>query len=256
MHNSQLNYFKKKKNRTIFIISFSFSLLLTAIIIILVKKLSDNDLVLTIYFVALIAYLIFVVYIRTKLIIYNMNYNYYLMINDNLGLIDITRKLYTKSWLNSIYNDGYKIGHENDNFILYYQFFKKLKNLGRTGYTLVAIVVSKKENYNFFENNLNIYIERLYNSYEYQHRVKKQIIIQFKKYESYEEAHKQELQELINFKNGELVDINIPVGYFVNENKVYLLRPLKKYFNKFHFFATNLALKFSNVKGDNNGEEE
>lgn len=250
MHKEDLNYFKKKKNITLFVLSFSFSLLLTAIILILALDQLNNELVVTIYFVGLILYIFLFIYLRSKLILYTMNYFYQLMISENLGLISVERRLYTESWLNTFINDGYKKYYENNDYIIYYQFHKKLSNLGKTGYVLVMFIVAKNEDFDFYENNVNIQVERLYDGYEYEHRVKKQIIIQFKKYDNFDLEHKNKLQEIINYKTGEQVLINLPVGYFVRENQVYYLRPSKRYFNKYHFYATGLAAKYSNVKGE------
>lgn len=250
MNSNELKFFKKKKNRTLFVLSFSFSLLLIAIIMILVKDLVNNEWVMTFYFLGLFAYLFFVVYIRSKLVVYTMNYYYHSMIEEDLGLLDVSRKLYTQSWLNQFKNAGFKQSYENNDFVLFHQFFKKIPNIGKTGYALVIFVVSKKENFDFYKNDVNIQVERLYDNYEYERRVKKQIIIQFKKYEQYSDDHKKELQEIINFKNGDQVVINFPVGYFVKENKVYYLRPSNKFYNKFHFYASNLIKEFTNSRGD------
>ena len=65
---------------------------------------------------------------------------------------------------------------------------------------MIAFVVSKKENYNFYDNDINKHLEAIYANYEYERRVKKQIIIQFKKYDRYDASHKDELQEIINYK--------------------------------------------------------
>lgn len=250
MHNKDLNYFKKKKNVLIVILSFSFLVLLTAIIVILGMDLVNNELVMTLYFLGIIAYLVLIVYLRTKIIIYIMNYRYYQMIVDDLGNIELTKRMYTPSWVNTFYNDGFKKGFENNDMLLLYQFYKKLPNLGKTGYALVVFVISKNENYNFYNDELSKQIEYLYRNYEYERRVKKQIIVQFKKYETFDQTHKDELQEIMNYRNGDQVLINIPVGYFVESNQAYYLRPNGKYNNKFHYYTSMEIEKYMHKKGD------
>ena len=102
MHHKELNYFKKKKNRALIILSFSFLVLLVAIILILSFNLIDNELVMTLYFLSLIGYLVLIVYLRSKLIVYVMNYHYYKMIHDDLGLINIKRKNIYKQLAQSV----------------------------------------------------------------------------------------------------------------------------------------------------------
>lgn len=256
MHKSQFEIFKKRKNRAIFVLAFSFSLLVTASILALIYDIQNNEWLITFYGLGIIGYLVLLVYFRSKLLIYNMNYHYYLMIEEDLGLLDVSNKLYTKSWLNRFKNDGFEHTYENNDFVIFHKFFKSIPNIGKTGHSLVVFVISKKESFDFYKNEVNVQIERLYFNYKYESRTNKQIIIQFKKYENFSEEKKDELQEIINFKNNNQVVINLPVGYFVEEDKVYFLRPSKRYSNKYHYYATSLAFKYSNVVKDKDDNEQ
>lgn len=256
MPNTQLTFFKKKRNRALVALAFSFSLLIGAFILILVLGYTKNELIMTFYFIGLFAYVFIFINLRSKILVFSMHYYYYLMIEDDLDLMKPDRKLFTKSWLNKIENDGYKRSFEDKYLLMYYKFFKKTPISEGRGYTLVVLAIGKTDNYNFYNNTLDEEIERLYNTYEYERRVKRQVVIQFKKYDKFMEEHKDKLQEIVNYRNGDHYAINIPVGYFVKEDMTYFLRPEHKYYNKMHFEATKLAFKYSNVEGGNEDGEE
>lgn len=253
MHKERLNYFKKKKNIAIIVLSFSFTVLIAFLLIYYFKKLYLNEFFTTIVLLLLIAYVILLVYFRSKIILFNMNFNYFKMVVNDKGAVNSRRKLYTSSWLNKFTEDDFKKGFENNNFIIMFKFFKKIPNLGKTGHTLIAFVIGKNENFDLFDAKVGEEIENLFMTYEYESRVRKQIIIQFKKYETLNDDYIEELREIINFKNGEQVLINLNVGYFVKENKIYYLTSNdNKFYNKYHFYANELIEKYTFLSGEKN----
>lgn len=243
--------YKKKKNKAIFVISFSFLTALIIVIYLLVQNHFNRDLSYSIAFVLLAGYLVFIMLYRSVLIEVLMKYHYYQMIHENLGLLENSTTIYTKKWLQFIEKEYIK-QVENDEMIFYYQFHKKLNKLGMTGQVFVGVVVSKTKDYDFYNEHLNKLIEETFNNYKEEKRVKKQITIQFKKYQNFNDIHKEELQEIINFKNGDYVYINLPVGYFVEEDKVYFLRPKKQFSNKFYYYACQTAKYLSYIEDDEN----
>ena len=239
--------YKKKKNKVIFGISFSFLLTLSLVIFLLVQDLFNPEIAYSLVCVLSVGYLVFIIWVQSILVEALMKYHYYLMLYEDLGMLIPAATLYTKNWLNFIETEFIKHSEE-DTFIFYYNFFKKLPKLGKTGYVFVGVAVSKTDDYDFYNDRVNIIIEELFDNYKDQKKVKKQITIQFKKYQSFDESHKEALQEIINFKNGDYVYINLPVGYFVEEDRVYFLRPSKKFANKFYYYTCQTAKYLSHIE--------
>lgn len=245
----QYNNYKKKKNAAVAVVSFSFVFVLTVGTWLFLQQSFDQNLAYTILFILLFAYLVFIVFYRSKIVLYAMKFHYFRMIHENVGLIKVNNRIYTAGWLKKFVDGGFEKAYEDDDFVLFVQFFNKIPRLGRTGRVLVCFVVSKTIDYNFYNNKLDEVIETVYDGYKDQKKVKKQIVIQYKKYDSFSEEHQEELQEIINFKNGSQLYINLPVGYFVDEQKIYYLRPIKQYPNKFYFHTCALIEQYSNLKG-------
>lgn len=248
MINTEYELMKKKKNIIIIFISFSFSLLLGLCLFLYLSESVSDNIAIPVIFIIVVLYLFLIIYLRSKLVYYLMRYDYLRMVTENLGNLNVKKKLYTKSWISNIESNGFKKFIETDEYILYYQFIKKIPRFGKTGQLLINMIVSKIEDIDFYKKEINDHFEKIYNSYEDEKKVKKQIVLQFVKHESYSDDKKEKLQEIINYKNGEQVLIHLSVGYFVNENQVYFLRPIKKYPNKYYFYACNLANEFSYVK--------
>ena len=185
--------FKKKKNKTIFVLSFSFLIIIILSLYLFFQNHFSKDVSYSLLLVLLVIYLVFIMYYRSILLEVMMKFHYYEMINDNLGLLEPHTTLYTKNWLNFLEQEFLKY-YENDKLIFYYKFYRKLPKLGRTGQAFFSVVVSKKENHNFYDDEVNKLIEEAFDNYKDQKRVKKQIMIQFKKYKKYNENSLEELR--------------------------------------------------------------
>lgn len=224
--------------------------MLAAILFLFFQKLFNKEIAYSIILVVVLIYLGIVIYLRSKLVYYLMYYYYFTMLIDNIEPKTPYKKLYTSTWLKQFSEKGFEKTMDNDDFVIYHKFYDKIPKFGRTGRVLIAFVVSKNEAYDFYDLRVNDQIENIYQNYKYQKRVKKQLIIHFKKYQNYEEKLKEELTHIINFKNGDYVYINLPIGYFVSENKVYFLRPKKKFPNKYYYYAVQLANDYSYIKDE------
>ena len=246
---NQYETIKKKKNKFIFVISFSFLLTLSVALFLIFQPFFNKDIGYSIFLVLLLGYVFFLIYFRSNVVEVMMKYDYFRMLDEDLGLIQTGATLYTKNWLKDL-EENFEKHYEDSEIIFYYKFHKKLPKLGRTGRVLVYVIVSKEEDYDFHSNTINKHVEEVYNNYPHEKRVRKQIGIHFKKYQSFNEKHKEELQEIINFKNGDILLMNIPVGYFVKEHKLYFLRPLKRFPHKYYYYTTNLIKELSYIDGE------
>jgi hypothetical protein len=76
-------------------------------------------------------------------------------------------------------------------------------------------------------------------------KVNKLIVLQFKKYPEWSQEAKQELNQIINYKAGQQSMIHLSVGYFLKQNQMYMLRPMKRYPSKHYYLAVMLAQQLS-----------
>ena len=71
-------------------------------------------------------------------------------------------------------------------------------------------------------------------------KLKKQVVLQFKKYDTFDEDTKNEMDQIINFKAADNYLIHLTVGYMPKTNQIYYLRPKKRYPNKFLFLRNTV----------------
>lgn len=244
----QLNYYKKKRN---FILFFTLMPAFIAIIIgVIIKDVITIhfDVLISLFLVLLIVYLFYINMLRRKLSYYVMYYNYYHMLAYQEGIKEVQGTLFTKSWLNKFEKDGYKKSLETDDFIVFHTVHSKLINIVNSGHVLEAIIVAKKNQVDFYSEEIETHIQDSINNYEYSNKVKKQIFIQIKRYEALTESKQNEISEIINYKYNNQYFIHLNVGYSYKENKVYFLCPKKRYPNKFYYYACQQAKKYCKIK--------
>lgn len=236
----ELRYYKKKRNKILFFIlsTLIMSLVLMALLYFVFKL--EIDLIISLSLVLTIVLLVVINMFRNKLAFYTMNYQYLLMVSDNLGLIKISNKIFTKSWLNRFLTMGYEVGHEDNNFAIYYKFERKTKGLVGPGQTMIANVIAKKSDVDFYGDEVEAAINNLYNKYKEANKVRKQIVIQYKMYDDYNDKFKADIDKIIAFKERKNYIVNITVGYFPKLNSIYFLRPLKRYPNNVYYYAVNI----------------
>lgn len=209
---------------------------------------------LTFVFVSIV--LILVLSNRSKLMLYSMNYKYFKMLEDKMPLIELDNKIFTPSWMEFIKSEGFMKSSENNQFMVYFKVDKKIKDYVAAGETLVCIVIAKTFTHDFYSENVDAAISRIYSEYPNSKRIHNQIVLQFNKYASHTSKIQDDLEEVIMFKERNNYIVNLPVGYFVKENSAYFLRPEKVYPNKAYYYAVKLAHKFlfMTSKGDETNE--
>ncbi|NLD26469.1 MAG: hypothetical protein GX661_03825 [Acholeplasmataceae bacterium] len=155
-----------------------------------------------------------------------------------MGVINLSRKIFTPSWLNNIISE--ELVHKKDlhDFLCYYQVIPKVKKYIYTKSLVLVCIVAKSENFDFYSDEVDKEIQKIYETDNDAKRSRKHIVLQFKKYQTYTEAAKEEIDKIINFKVGRDYLVHITVGYFVDQNTIYFLRPKKKYPNKYYYYAS------------------
>lgn len=239
-YSHKLNYFKHQRNLILFL-AIGPVVILFALFFILWKVVElDMNILSSIYLVVALGIggLIFV--LRSKMAVILMQYYYFVMLNDDLGVLPITKQLFTKSWLESWEAKGYHELSSDLHHIAYYQYFNKLSTKFRSSRTLIVIVVAKSELFDFYGSTIEDGIQGLLSSHKEYRKVNKVITLQFQKFSEFNADSKEKIDKIINFKQGEQYLINLTIGYFPETSEIYYLRPKKVYPNALYFHACQM----------------
>jgi len=246
-----LKYYAKKRNYFLFFV-ISFLLILGIGYFGLLEIGINNDLIVTIYILIGIGFLIFVIWYRQRYNYYIMQLEYFKMLNDQQGPITIPRPIFTQSFIDAFKKDGFIEGLSETAFVLYYRFSKKVEGIVNSGQVLEVIVLAKNESVDFYSETIDKAIQNLYLKYKDEKKVKKQIVLQFKKYTKFDEDAKFEADKIINFKAANNYLVHITVAHIPKLNQIYYLRPKKRYPNKFYYYASTQIRKYCGLSEDEN----
>lgn len=246
---------KKKKNAIFIATSFSFVFMCISLIYVVFMENKLGDWVYSAYLVFIFAFFGLIAYLRSKITVVMMEYNYLRMLIENQGPLKTIEKLYTTTWLADIDKNGFTNYNETEDYIIYYQYYKKVEKYAGLRHVLVVIVVAKNKNLDFYNDQLEYKIETIYSKLNNAKKIRKHIVIQFQNYNNFNDKVKIECDKIINLKQMSQTLIHLTVGYLSNEKRVYFLRPLKRYPSKEYHFTVALIKKLSYVKEDFDGEE-
>lgn len=252
--NEQYKFYLKKRNNFLF---FNIGLLIALIGLFLVLFRYDVewDTMVSLFLPIIVLLLVFITWYRQRYNYYLMQLDYYRMLKDDLGLIQLKRPIFTQSFIDKFSADGFKDASRYDDFKLYYQFIPKVKTLVNSGQVLVCIILAVDKQFDFYDDRVDEIIQSLYQSYKDEKKVRKQIVLQFKKYDQYNEESKNEINQIINFKAADNHLIHLTIGYFHKNKQIYFLRPIKRYPNKFYYYAVELIKKYTGfIEEVNNGK--
>jgi hypothetical protein len=248
--NQQYNlaYYKKKRNIFLF---FAFLPLIFMIgMWFLLGVILDLrlDILLSIYLPFIIGYTFYLYFLRDKITYFTMYYEYYYMMENQIGPLKTHGALFTPSWLDAFGKDGFTRLANTEDFVIYQQFHHKLKDVANSGYTMVNIVVAKHIDVDFYDPKIDTIIQEAFEGYKYRQRVKKSITIQFKRYPELTEQVKDEIMQVINFKHYQQHIVNITAGYFHDVKKVYFLCPKHRFPNRYYYYACKQIMKYSKIR--------
>ncbi|MCU0105470.1 hypothetical protein N7603_07345 [Acholeplasma vituli] len=237
---------QKEKNTILIVISFSFALIVTVFSVLYFGHLVDEGILLSILLVTAILYLFLITYLKSKFVIAMMQYDYLRMVHDDLGSIPLKHPLFTTKFYNNIVETGHELGVEYESFKVFYKLNPKLVGIGKTGKVLTIFITSELENFDFYTDQVFAAIEKV-NSKTKGH-ISKQIIVQFKPYNVFDSNTKEDMNRIINLKNGQMVIVQLTAGFIREDNSLYYLRPVKRYPNKYYYYATKLIHSVVDVK--------
>ena len=163
--------FKKEKLFSLFY-HYTLTILPTSFFIMLANRV-DLNILTSIYLPLVLVILIFVIWYKQRYAYYQMQYEYFRMLNEKQGLIQLNQTIFTNAFVQRFVNDGFKEASTHKDFVLYYQFVKKVKTLANSGQVLVCIVLAKTHDFNFYDQLLDEAIQHLYLNYKDDKKVKK-----------------------------------------------------------------------------------
>ncbi|CDR30346.1 Uncharacterised protein [Acholeplasma oculi] len=251
----QYQYYLKKRNHFLFFIIGSV-FVLALIYIILLQFQIDDSIILTIQLPLAVILSVYILIKKQKFNYYVMQLEYYTMLKDDLGPIHAPVSFFSKSFVEKIQEDGYHEGYQNKDFILYYQFIPKLKNIVKSGHVLIVLLFAKHPKFDFYSDEVDKIIQNLYMNYKDEKKVRKQLVLQFKKYESFDLDVKMDLDGIINFKAADNYLIHLNVGYFTKTNEIYYLRPKTRFPNKYYYVLSELIQHYAGIKNEETHEKK
>lgn len=197
----------------------------------------DENIIMPLAIVFLVVFTLFVVKYRQRINYHSMFATYYRMLNDDLGLLKCSRKLFTPSWLDSIKTRGFNKTIDHQDFQYFYQNISKLKEPIFSKALTLYCIIAKGEDFDFYSEQVDEEMQRSYIHDDVAKKANVVVVLQFKKYSHFTPEAKEEVDKIINFKTGKNVLLHLTIGYFVEENSIYYLRPKTKYPHKYYYYA-------------------
>jgi hypothetical protein len=233
----QLYEFKKKRNQLLFFVFMSFLVLAGIFAVLYVFSGIPIDLLAAIFLPIALGELFFVSVMKNRIEFYQMNIQYLNMLSEDIGPLRITRRIFSPAWLETIEKMGYTLNHTNEDFVLYHRFSHKLNGIGNSGDVLECIVLAKHDKVDFYGHDLDEAIKKIMLSEPKHYRIKKHIVLQFKRYQEFNEQANDEIARIINFKSNRQHMIHVTIGYVAQENKVYFICPQYRFPSKYYYYA-------------------
>ncbi len=197
----------------------------------------DEGLLLSYIFPLLIVNFIFVLTTRNKAMFYNMQYLYFRMKDDQVGVVNIHKKLFTQAWLDRFIKEGYTFGQETTQYVYYYRFISKLDHISNKGEVLECVFIAKRNAFDFYSEEVDREIDQILMLNNKGRNIKKIVVLQYKRYNELNDKVENEIDQIICFTNRFQYLIHITVGYFEKDNQVYFLNPKTKYANKYYYYG-------------------
>lgn len=241
--NLEKEYSKKKIK---YLVLAWISLLVSIAIVLTMFLLHANENIIFIVIFFLLICLFFILFFfKVKISFYDMQQRYQLLLKKSLGIIK-TNCRFDNDWLVFLKESNYKQFVENSMFTIFFKIEKSItkKTFIRTN-LIEIITIVKNVNLGFYDDQIESEYKKIWESHEKDHRLNKQIIIQFKKYDGFNDKIKNELDRIISYKEGDNYLININCGYIEGEESLYFLHSDKYYPNTYYKYAVDLIKKIT-----------
>lgn len=238
--NKKIKRLRIKKNSLILIVLLISGALIAFYSLVHVYEFMSKDLLNTIYIFVLLGYLYFVIKMKNIITFTVYEYNYLLMLKEDLPPVNLTQNLFDDNWKKVLFNKGLKLHEKTEELELYYIFSSKDNDFKTFNRTMICIVVNKTNNLDLYSDKVQQSIKRIYEKNEKQTKVKNEVVIHFKTYETLDEKTEKEIHKIISFKQDLFSITNITVGFIKDINQIYYLRPEKRFPNKQYYLTCEL----------------
>lgn len=233
----ELKIVQKKRNLILFFLVSSLIILVTLFFILWKVINIKIDLLVTIYIIISLFLLGFVLYIKNYVQTLDMKYKYLKILENKKKPYKLTKPIFTETWVKQfITKHNFLKFKDLDDVTIFYKYLKKdRKNVYIKKVMLIACI-AKTENLDFYSNRIDNLTKEVYKT-KHTNKTEKHIVLQFKEYKELLEKNINEIEQIINFKTGRFQVIQLTIGYFRKENKVYFLEPNKIYPSKAYYYA-------------------
>lgn len=224
--NLEINYSKKKIQYLI--VSWG-SLLLSGAVIGLLYLLDVKEIIIfAVIFALFIFENVLLMHSRTRISYFDLKHRYQLLTNTSVGL-EKTNCKFDNNWIKSLQNNGYHSHVNKDDYTIYYKIGNSITNRSLIKKGMIEIItVFRNSDLDFYGDVIEEEYKSLWMKYEKEHKLNKQVIIQFKKYDSFDEKIKSDLDQIIAYKYGDNHLVQLNCGFFSDTNSIYYLHS-KKY---------------------------
>ena len=231
---SKYKYYRFQRNLILSLMFFGLILVLTISLFSVFIYPNDNGLQ-SIAFFILLFYGIGVLFARQILLSVNMYYDYFRLIQENVPAFQANVLPFSSSFHARLVEDSYQLVSQSPQFSIHYKIFNKMPYVKRTGVSLIWIIELNDENIWFHDALLENEISYLKDQHLGKAIYANELTLIFKKTVELNEINKASFQEIINFSFHNRAVITIPCAVIPKKKAIYLLRPQKKYPNKYYY---------------------
>lgn len=242
------NKYRRKRNQYLFLLLSPLVLVVSVFVFLYNTDYINQDLLMTIYIFIFIGIVVLYLYVQPRIHTFSMYVDFYTMIHDDLEPLKVARSLYSKEWIHSLHEKGYKTAQDHRTHILLYKMVKKLENVGRSNKTLVFILIAKNADFDFYSDEVDRATEAVYiNNKDFQ-KINRQITLQFKKYETLNEEAIEAVESMILYNTPRQTVINMTIAYLDDTTSIYAPLPKGRYPNRYAFYAGNELKRITRIK--------
>ena len=251
----QLNHYKKKRNQFLF---FIISPLLIPILLYslnFIFSFMNRSLLDTLILFLAIAYIFFITILRSRLSIYSMYLDYYLILDDEVGVQSLEKGFNPDQFLRTLGSKGYTRMRNTDSYLVYHYSKLPIKSHFEKKDTTLLIIYIKDETLDLYSEQLHNDLNTLYNEIESKSKpIGHQVTLFIKETSSLDPNIILEYQKIVNVQQGNRSLIQINIGIDSSQNKAYYLAPQKRYPNRMYYEAVQeikRLIPFLKVGGPN-----
>lgn len=233
-YTEQVNHYKKKRNLFLFFIISPIVIVGLLYLINLNLRVIAMPVMDTLILILALLFLFYISYLKSRLSVVTMYYEYYRILADEVGIQSNISPLILDDLPKKLLSSGYALKQSQDKFSVYQLVKVDNKSYyNKKGTVVVAVILH--QSIDFFDPSIFQSIETIYNQLEKNNiHVLNQVTLIFKKYETLDQTSLEELQKIVNVKQGYRSLIQLNIGFDTNKN-AYYLAPKKRFPNRMYY---------------------